>query len=757
MRVWCFIIGLVLGSGAVAAYGVTRNVYNATDFNNLPTLNAGDEVILHSGNYGALNKTLVSSITTDAIAQQTPILVRAATNGGVVVTAPSQITLQGRGIVLAGIDFSATSGMRENGSTSPAWIIRTAADSRYMLLSNLRFLNSTAGDTYGHWLFIEGFNHMIEYCHFEGKLAANATVAFKRSTSEAGITTSRNHRLRYCYFGPRECSITDNGYESIRIGDSSSQAHNMNVTIERNVFYRAIWRSDGEKPNDMEIISNKTKGNKILNNTFLESYGQLTLRHGDACIVEGNFIFGGGYYSGSSILLRATNSYQTGIRVIGQEHIIRNNYLVNLNGTNLRAALCVMGGDATFTDGDGANGNNGYEAAHNAQIYNNTFIDCKEINLGYLNGSSSVLPTGVKIYNNAWQGSGSSNGIVRKSGFQHGGSAGNYLYHSSSSSLGWTGLGGTYSTTVSPAITETFGNYKRPTATSPLLNAANPTLVAATDIRNLARPTTNRDIGAFEREVSGTGLQPLLRDQVGPEFAGGPAGTYPGTANSGGTVPTITTAAIADATVGTPYSVTLQATDGDGALTWTVTLGLLPAGLALSSTGTISGTPTTSGTSEFTVRVTDVDNDSATQALAILVNPAPPPIAQGYAGWAETHFTSVELSDPQIAGPNADPDADGFPNLVEYALGMDPRENSSTGLPVIELLENEWTFIYTRPADRSDLTFTVQYSSDLANWSSATVTHSRLTEGPIETWQATSSATDANRFFRLVVTRIAAS
>lgn len=737
---------------AVAAHGVTRIVTNATEFNNLPTLNAGDEVILQSGNYGALNKTLVSSISTDAIAQQTPILVRAAVNGGVVVTAPSQITLQGRGIVLAGIDFAATSGMRDNGGTDPAWIIRMAANSRFMVISNVRFLNSVAGDTYGHWLYIEGFNHTIEYCHFEGKTTANATVGFKRSTSEAGITTLRNHRLRYCYFGPRECSNTDNGYESIRIGDSSSQAHNMNVTIEHNVFYRAIWRNDGEKPNDMEIISNKTKGNKILNNTFLESYGQITLRHGDACIVEGNFIFGGGYYSGSSILLRTASANQTGIRVIGQDHIIRNNYLVNLIGTNLRAALCVMGGEATFTDGDGSNGNNSYEAAHNAQIYNNTFLDCKEINLGYLS-TGTVLPAGVKIYNNAWQGSGSSNGIVRKSGFQHGGSAGNYLYHSSSTSLGWTGLGGTYSTSVSPAITETFGNYKRPTATSPLLNAANATLVAATDIRNLARPTINRDIGAFEREVSGTGLQPLLRNEVGPEFSGGPAGTYPGTANSGGTVPSITTAAVADATVGASYSVALQAIDGDGALTWTVSVGALPAGLTLSSGGTISGTPSTSGTSEFTVRVADVDNDTATQALSILVNPAPPPIVQGYAGWAATQFSPQELGDAQISGASADPDGDGLPNLLEYALGLDPGEISATGLPMVEQIEGVWTFIYTRAADCPDLIFSVQYSSDLSNWSTSTVTHTRFAEGPIETWQATSSATDAQRFFRLVVER----
>ncbi|MCM2275340.1 MAG: polysaccharide lyase 6 family protein, partial [Candidatus Didemnitutus sp.] len=455
MKIRSLLLATLLLASASSALAVTHTVNNAADFNALPSLNAGDVVVLNSGTYGSLNKTLVSTIATDALAQSNPIYVYAATPGGVDVTAPSQITLQGRGIILAGLDFVSGSGMLANGDDTPVWIIKTDANSRHMTISNVRFLNCTAGDNYGHWLYLEGFNHTVEYCSFEGKNEPNrnATVAFKRNTSEAGITTPRNHVLRYCYFGPREASnasgSTGNGYETIRIGDSSSQAHDMNVTIAHNVFYRAIWRNDGAKPNDMEIISNKSKGNKILHNTFLESYGQLTLRHGDACLVEGNYILGGGYYSGSSILLRAANPHQTGIRIIGTDHVVRNNFLINLVGTNLRAALCLMGGESSHTDGNGSGGYNGYEAAHNAQIYNNTFVDCTELNLGY-RSAGTVSPTGVQIYNNVWQGSGTSNGIVRSNSFTPAGSGGNYIYHPSGS-YGWTGLtGGTYTSSASP-------------------------------------------------------------------------------------------------------------------------------------------------------------------------------------------------------------------------------------------------------------------------------------------------------------------
>jgi hypothetical protein len=71
---------------------------------------------------------------------------------------------------------------------------------------------------------------------------------------------------------------------------------------------------------------------------------------------------------------------------------------------------------------------------------------------------------------------------------------------------------------------------------------------------------------------------------------------------------------------------TLQATGGIQPYTWTVTTGSLPAGLTLNaSTGAISGTPTASGTVNFTVTVTDSETPTAKTAtanLSITINPA---------------------------------------------------------------------------------------------------------------------------------------
>jgi len=58
-------------------------------------------------------------------------------------------------------------------------------------------------------------------------------------------------------------------------------------------------------------------------------------------------------------------------------------------------------------------------------------------------------------------------------------------------------------------------------------------------------------------------------------------------------------------TLNSPFSFQLRAIDGTGTLTWQVTSGSLPAGVTLSQTGLLSGTPTASGSFSFSVQVTD--------------------------------------------------------------------------------------------------------------------------------------------------------
>jgi len=89
----------------------------------------------------------------------------------------------------------------------------------------------------------------------------------------------------------------------------------------------------------------------------------------------------------------------------------------------------------------------------------------------------------------------------------------------------------------------------------------------------------------------------------------------------------ILTTSLAVAEGGLPYYAPLVATGGTAPYTWKSS-GHLPPGLKLSSSGYISGTPTTAGTYTFTVKATGTDakKQTPTQSLSIVVSPPIPVI-----------------------------------------------------------------------------------------------------------------------------------
>jgi len=82
----------------------------------------------------------------------------------------------------------------------------------------------------------------------------------------------------------------------------------------------------------------------------------------------------------------------------------------------------------------------------------------------------------------------------------------------------------------------------------------------------------------------------------------------------------ITTSSLPGGTVGTAYNATLAATGGVAPYTWSVASGQLPPGTSLStSTGLISGTPTTAGSYNITMQVTDAAGYQATALLTLVI------------------------------------------------------------------------------------------------------------------------------------------
>jgi hypothetical protein len=206
-------------------------------------------------------------------------------------------------------------------------------------------------------------------------------------------------------------------------------------------------------------------------------------------------------------------------------------------------------------------------------------------------------------------------------------------------------------------------------------NAGTPIAGITTDITGATRNATTPDMGAFEFDV---------------------------------TCPTVTFTPAAGAlpagTVGTAYSQTISQTGLTGTLTWSISAGTLPAGLSInSSTGVISGTPTATGLSNFTVQVTD-GTCSATAAYSINVTcptvtftPAAGALPAGTVGTAY----SQTISQTGLSSPTWSVSAGALPAGLSL--------NASTGE------------ISGTPTATGTFNFTVQATSGVC---SATVTYS---------------------------------
>jgi hypothetical protein len=148
----------------------------------------------------------------------------------------------------------------------------------------------------------------------------------------------------------------------------------------------------------------------------------------------------------------------------------------------------------------------------------------------------------------------------------------------------------------------------------------------------------------------------------------------------------ITTTSLPGGSVSTAYSATLVASGGAQPYTWAITSGNLPAGLSINSTsGTISGTPTATGTSDFTVTATDSESPAvkASAALSIIINSASCPnnstLTGHYAmmlnGWSSS-TTATAAAGSFVADGNGNISG-GIVDLNDQANG--PTNGTFTG------------------------------------------------------------------------------
>ncbi len=100
----------------------------------------------------------------------------------------------------------------------------------------------------------------------------------------------------------------------------------------------------------------------------------------------------------------------------------------------------------------------------------------------------------------------------------------------------------------------------------------------------------------------------------------GAPGTQPYTITIVCPTMTISPATLTNGVVGTSYTASLTVSGGSAPYTWSIASGTLPAGLSMSASGLISGTPTQATTASFTVQTVDSYNCSASKVYTLAVN-----------------------------------------------------------------------------------------------------------------------------------------
>ena len=117
-----------------------------------------------------------------------------------------------------------------------------------------------------------------------------------------------------------------------------------------------------------------------------------------------------------------------------------------------------------------------------------------------------------------------------------------------------------------------------------------------------------------------------------------------------------------------------------------------------------------------------IHNPGIDQVLGVAEGSSP----DTFSNWRQAYFSAAELTDPNISGPNADPDGDRLENLLEWYFRTRPDSAASapasTGRAVVEeLAPGDSRLALTIDRERiPGVIETAEVSQDLINWSRGT-------------------------------------
>lgn len=226
-----------------------------------------------------------------------PITLKAETPGGVKF-------INGQPLKIGG-EYCIIDGFHWKGGNGASNFIEFRDGSNYANYSTLQNCvvdgligTSTPTSSVKHnWVVMYGTYNTVTNCSFMNKMTSGNMILaeYQFNASPDGTLNTPNtrcdivgHKILNNYFynySKIDPNLTNSGdSETIRIGTSEYQNVQSDAIVQNNYFVQ----SDGEN----EIITNKSKGNSYINNTFRRCRGSLVLRHGSNTTVNGNYFLG---------------------------------------------------------------------------------------------------------------------------------------------------------------------------------------------------------------------------------------------------------------------------------------------------------------------------------------------------------------------------------------------------------------------------------------------------------------------------------
>ena len=343
---------------------------------------AGDRVLLKDGNY----TDITFHFHNDNGTEKKPVTFAAEHSGKVFFEGNSTFSFSGQYIIIEGLVWQHGGNNLQTRSVFEFKNGNKPAVHSSLRNSVIDSYNNSDLNSDNKWVSLYGEYNRVEHCLLYNKLNKGATLTVWLEQGKAA-----HHVVAWNYFLERQNGPNaDNGLESIRVGDSKTSMTDAHCVVAFNRFENC----DGE----IEIISNKSCHNSYLHNTFYNSNGGLTLRHGNNCVCDGNYFDGGS----------KPDAY--GIRMIGEGHEVINNYF-----TGLKASKQMLRAPVTIVNGIPNSALNGYFQVKNAVVAGNFFDNCALpcLRMGARTRTEATLPPdSVQVFNNIFVGDGTVNGNV---------------------------------------------------------------------------------------------------------------------------------------------------------------------------------------------------------------------------------------------------------------------------------------------------------------------------------------------------------